>query len=500
MLAKLQVHYKVKGRSSRLCHENDYAGLNNNQIQHAVYSSTGVLVMCFRICSTLSALARWLIATSVMFSGLGGAAFAEDDVEVQMATLRSTIEVLEQGGDTWHPQIAETILSLAGHMQAIDEHEEALALLERAVHLSRINNGLFSVQQLPGLRMQVDSHMALDQWSEADGLQQYAFYVHTRSFGDHDLALLPAIEAYAAWSLQTFAQRRGDYPAARLIDAYQLYSVAISILDKHPEAADRQRREEYLQQLVYVSWLMSRTGVQTRPEASMNEARKVDDGWADRMTEGRYRVRNNPFLQGQAALQEIIDMRAAEVAAAAPGSDARSQALRQQAEAILDLGDWNLLFERRQGSNAVYQQAWNLLAQEDDALRSALFERIVVLPRFDPMVPLRPARRRAADDSGTATALADAGDGDASSPQTPARGTRSPYVVMSFDLNQFGRARNVEVLESWPADDTQMERRLQTALRESRMRPRIGERGALASEGLTYRFPYEIERRTTVAQ
>jgi tetratricopeptide (TPR) repeat protein len=106
-------------------------------------------------------------------------ASTEDDASLQVDALRSAIEVLEKGGDSWHPEIAEVILSLAGHFQATGDHEEALALLERAVHLSRINHGLFSLQQVPGLRMQVDSHLAMNQWDEADGLNNIRFSCKT---------------------------------------------------------------------------------------------------------------------------------------------------------------------------------------------------------------------------------------------------------------------------------------------------------------------------------
>lgn len=417
----------------------------------------------------------------------------ENDAALQAAALRSTIEVLEQGGDSWHPEIAEVILSLAGHVQSMGDHEEALALLERAVHLSRINHGLFSLQQVPGLRMQVDSHLAMNQWDEADGLQHYAFFVQSRSMGDNNPEMIPALEAFAEWSIEAFVGRRGDFPAVRLVDAYHLYSVALSIMDKNPEVDDIEKRQAYLQQLASLAWLMSRTGIQTRPESQFNDYRRVDDGWVDRVTEGRYRFRNNAFIQGESALRQIAELHRRGVETAVD-EQSRRRSLRRQAESMLDVGDWHLLFERRQASNAVYQQAWTLLAEEDEAMRSAVFERVVLLPRFDPRFQLGPRRRPV---SSTATALA--GDNE-DSEDVPAENRAVPYVVMAFDINQYGRARNVQVVESWPEDDTEMQRRLSTALRESRLRPAIRNGGPAISEGLVYRFPYAIERQVSVAQ
>lgn len=406
----------------------------------------------------------------------------DEDTLVQMEVLRTTIEGLEQGGNTWHPEIAETILSLAGHVQATGDHDAALALLERAVHLSRVNHGLFSLQQVRGLRMQVDSHLAMNQWDEADGLQQYAFFVQNRAMGDDNPEMIPALEAFAEWSIQAFASRRGDFPAARLIDAYHLYSVALSIMDDNPEIEDSSRREVYLQKLACLAWLMSRTGIQTRAESQFSEYRRVDDAWVDRLTQGRYRYRNNAFAQGESALRQVANMHAENVTTATD-EQSRRRSLRRQAESMLDVGDWHLLFERRQASTAVYQQAWSLLEEEDEAMRQAVFERVIVLPRFEPMFQLRP-RRRSGNSSVTALA------GNEGSDVVPAESTRTPYVVMAFDINQFGRARNVQIVESWPEDDADMQRRLSTALRESRLRPTIRGGGPVMAEGLLYRFPY----------
>ncbi len=415
--------------------------------------------------------------------------------------LRESIEALEGSGNTWHPDIAESTLSLARHAQEAGDHVEAIALLERAVHVSRVNHGLFSLQQVNALEMQIDSHLALGQWPEADGLQQYLFYVHSRAMADDDPALIPALEAYAQWNIEAFRRRLGEFPATRLIDAYHLTSVALSIVDRDPALAE-QSREIMLERLAYLAWMMARTGAQDRQEAQYTNIRLVDDNWVDHVTDRRYRRYNNPFLQGEYALEQIVEMRAARLAAveaAGVTGEQRDRLLVAHTNAILDLADWFLLFERRNASADVYESAWLTMQDETDALQELVFDRIVMLPRFettrqptgDP-VPTRDMQATAGSISGSPVTTG-AGAPETAKAADSEETSTVPYVVMEFDINQYGRAVNVDILESWPEDDVGMHRRLIGALRDSRMRPIIRDGNASRVEDLVYRFPYEIE-------
>ncbi|MEX0738301.1 MAG: tetratricopeptide repeat protein [Pseudohongiella sp.] len=465
--------------------------------------------MCFRSIAelpsgkiTINPLPTFALAISLCWAtGQVAADAAGPDqarvAELAIPALRESIQALEGRGDTWHPQIAESVLSLARHVQEAGDHPEAIALLERAVHVSRVNHGLFSLEQVSALEMQIDSHLALDQWAEADGLRQYLFYVHSRALDDNDPALIPALEAYAQWNIRAFWQRLGELPASRLVDAYHLYSVALSIIDQDAELTE-QSREDMLERLAYLAWLMARTDAQGRQHAQHTNIRLVDDNWVDQVTGRRYRNHNNPFLQGEYALDQIVEMRAQRLAAAdAAGvtDEARDDLLVAHTNAILDLADWYLLFERRNASIDVYERAWASLQDEDKALRDRVFDRVVMLPRFettrqpdaDP-VPYREPVTTVADVPPVGTASVD----------EDAPGV--PYVVMEFDINQYGRAINVDIVDSWPKEDFGMQRRLIGALRDSRMRPIMRDGSASRVEDLVYRFPYEIESTSSEAQ
>jgi hypothetical protein len=408
--------------------------------------------------------------------------------QTEQERLKQTVQALEATGDTWHPMIAESMISLARLQQAEDNHTEALATLERAVHISRVNHGLFSLQQGPAIKMQVESHLALGEWEEADSLEQYHFYIHSRSLGEGNAELIPALLSYAEWHVEAFADRRGELPATRLIDAYRLYSAVMSLIDAQPEP-ERYPRERYLHRLAYLSWLMQRTGVQSRPETLYAKTRQVDDNWADRMTDGQYRLHNNPFLQGEYVLEQIIAMRQRRVEESAPGSSIQREMKKLHAEAVLDMADWNLLFDRRQRAESVYKQAWSLVANEDEALKKDVFDRVVLIPSFENfMQPERTTELTEGGSPAMATAF---------SSTRPVRNEsrRSwPWVTMRFDLTRNGRVTNVEVLESSTEINENVRRNMVMALRGSLLRPTLREGTPDITRGLVYRFPYDPSR------
>tara|TARA_R100000306_G_scaffold25596_2_gene29448 strand:- start:800021 stop:801424 length:1404 start_codon:yes stop_codon:yes gene_type:complete len=463
------------------------------------YGSKGVLLVALGIC-------------------MPGLAVAQDEVDAGLTLvsdheqLMARVEQLQQEvssrelpGNSWNADVAEALITLGQALQEANDHQTALEHLERSVHINRINHGLFSLQQVPALTLQIISHEALGQWDDADGLRQYVFYVQSKSHINNNPELIPALVDYANWHLDAFADRRGTEPTTRLLDAYQLYAVALSTIEKQPNP-EAYPKEEYLQQLAFISWLMHQTRTLSRMELLYHEERKVDDNWADLRTDKQYHGRNNAYLRGELALKQIIDIKAAHLAEADPGSAVHDELLKQYVESMLDLADWNLLFERRNGASRQYEAAWDALAGTNPELVSEVFDRVVLLPRFEPRVGPSQSQPQQATSS-----VAAATSSYASTSFAPtyndmvedriARQDEFGYVTIEFDINRFGRATNISLLEADASDvDDEVSRRMVNALRYSKLRPRIRDGKAISVEGLVYRFPYEIESHEPAAQ
>jgi len=134
------------------------------------------------------------------------------------------------------------------------------------------------------------------------------------------------------------------------------------------------------------------------------------------------------------------------------------------AQTLRDIGDWNVAFSKVGPFDVEYRRAWNLLANTENSeeLRKAWF--------YDPdyVLFVSPSRR------GVSTF------------QEP--DMEPGHVLVTFDINELGRANNVNVLEAIPLklkNETVV-----SSIRRSRFRPRFVDGEAVPATGLARRFVY----------
>ena len=134
------------------------------------------------------------------------------------------------------------------------------------------------------------------------------------------------------------------------------------------------------------------------------------------------------------------------------------------AQTLRDIGDWNIAFSKVGPFDEEYRRAWNLLAniENGEELRRAWF--------YDPNYVLfvSPSRR------------------GVSNFQEP--DTEPGHVLVTFDVDERGRANNVSVLEAIPSglkNETVV-----TSIRRSRFRPRFVDGETVPATGLARRFVY----------
>ena len=141
-----------------------------------------------------------------------------------------------------------------------------------------------------------------------------------------------------------------------------------------------------------------------------------------------------------------------------------------RARAIAELGDWYLLRDRRQAATRTYEEAYEQLLNVENSteLLSQVFGEIVFLPTFTAFDEQRKEAYGIGPDSGA----------------------RMGYVDLAFDVNQYGRLSNFEVLAIQPEDMTRADIQVISSMRSKLVRPRIGENGAQSSELERYRFNF----------
>lgn len=376
-------------------------------------------------------------------------------LEQSIAEYERSIEQLMSDFGVYDDRLSEQLLGMGLALRSQGNHDQAIESFERSLHVSKVNAGLHNLQQIPLLELLIESNTAIENWERVDGYHHYMYWVHLRSYGADDPRLIPILERMGRWQLQASGLETGVAPITHLYEAAGAYARAVEIGEKAYGANDP-RLLDALYGLALTSYYLavaaqsvdvSRSG---GPERSFR--RRNEQGFA------RQDLLMRGYREGKNALNQMGQIHASN---ADTPPEARGLALTL-------LADWYLLFGRRQSARQAYQDAFNALMASGIAADrvTQFFSQPKALPTL--RVPAQP------------TAVSEKIE-----PQEPAT-----FAVASFDVTSSGRARNIQIIESQPLDDTSLRRRVRRAIRAMRFRPRM--ENGMAVESKTVKLRYVI--------
>ncbi len=385
----------------------------------------------------------------------------EQDPEYQahvanLSNYTESVEEKEFNGGAWHPGLVEDLTALGQLQQDLGNHLEAVDLFERAMHVSRINAGLHSLDQIPAVEMMIDSYRSLADWQHVDLYENYLYYIQQREFGSNDPRLIPVLDQLGRWNIEAFTIGHGDPLGLRLSTAQVLFSAALRMVGIHFDKDDR---------VVSFSRNLARTAYLDKqyPEyvtaLDRPEYRSAQEQMRDLYNERRSGTPRG-YRVGANALQEVATYYAEN------GDDPYLLA-----EAIADMADWELLFERRQTAMEMYARAWDVLAEQDNSeeLLQRLFGQVIPVPAFAELP--------------TNLLM-----GSASSQDRP--GLQYDYADVVIGVTQYGAPRDITIISEETEENSRQLNQLRRAIRSKIFRPMIVDGQAQDSEGHHFRYRY----------
>ena len=253
-----------------------------------------------------------------------------------LGVYRSYIESMETNGGAFAPGLMEQLLGLGLNLQALDRHAEAAKVLKRGVHVSRVQSGLYAADQIPLLRAEIRSLIALGRFDEVDEHQRYLARVESEALTGTP-ASIAALINQGEWAEQAWDLRLGDQEAhpehlARSWDYYRLaYNQSTQLYGE--------RSLELLKPLEGMLRLQYRFAGLQRENASNSRF----DGSSYRQTSAL----GGAYRRGEAVLSTIFGLKLVN------GSSAG-----EQARDLTRLGDWARWMGRRSDSRSYYDKAW----------------------------------------------------------------------------------------------------------------------------------------------
>jgi hypothetical protein len=402
--------------------------------------------------------------------------------------LRQVQETLSREGPN-SLALLDPLMALGVLYEASDDHVLALATLERAVHIVRVNSGLHSLEQVPLVLRLIGIEEALGNAAGAwDREQSLLTLVRRhlddlrvvpvlRDIADKQMSVLAAVLAgkhppqvvlgcfYQEWPVldggSCNAGTRKTVVQGMLGEAQRNYADAIGVMLHNGLFDSDELRELELKILRGVDLLRARNNSNPIPMVPAYVGVANLEPWRSRMApvlaladwdlpaaprQGRQNAANShfvirhvemmdPYQRGRQSLQRLY----------AYGT-ASSSPPRAQADAVVQLADWDLLHSHNGQAVGAYAAAYAMLEEAGDAEASIaqLFAPSlpVVLPAFQPN-PLAPNEAR------------------------PATG----HIDVAFEITQYGRARGVEIRDAANAGGEALDR-LISLVKSNRFRPR----------------------------
>ncbi|MEJ8566373.1 hypothetical protein [Elongatibacter sediminis] len=419
----------------------------------------------------------------------------------------SQVRALEARGGYYDADLAETLVGLGLARLSLHDYDGAERAFRRALHTTRVNHGLYSVEQLPIVERLLDVNTRTRDYRDLNQNYHFLFWLTKRIYGDDDPRLLPELDRMGRWHLAAYATNADDTPMSHLFAAQDLYGNAISVIEANFDENDPQLVNA-LYAIVVTKYQMAAevSRIQFEGDVLAADSDTLDARASRVYRDGAYREKLmfDCFADGKEAMDRIAAIHA--------GNDmlpAESHAM-----ALVHLGDWNLLFNKWNSAHDAYSEAYALLADEGRSpeVINGFFE----APRALPAIGLPEDQlREFLAGSGPAEPRADAPDaeeGAAAAPVPPAQDTppdtadavegwdpqdtlafaeRGPlpeveseiFVTVGFDVSRTGKPTNIEILDS-NTEDKSLWRKARKSMTTRRFRPRIENGEAVDAAGV----------------
>ena len=253
-----------------------------------------------------------------------------------LGVYRSYIESMETNGGAFAPGLTEQLLGLGLNLQALDRHAEAAKVLKRGVHVSRVQSGLYAADQIPLLRAEIRSLVALGMFEDVDEHQRYLARVESEALTGTPASIAALIDQ-GEWAEQAWDLRLGDQEAQpeHLARSWEYYRLAYN----QSTQLYGERSMELLKPLEGMLRLQYRFADLQRENAS----NRPSDGTSYRQTSAL----GGAYRRGEALLSTIFGLKLVN------GSSAG-----EQARDLTRLGDWARWMGRRSDSRSYYDKAW----------------------------------------------------------------------------------------------------------------------------------------------
>lgn len=347
-----------------------------------------------------------------------------------IAMVEATIEAIERRASRYADELVRPLTLLGDALIGVGASEGAFGAYDRALHIARVNRGLHHPSQVAVVYRQARLLADNGDFAAANRRHEYAYSILLRSYGGDNPALLPGMFALADWYMAGY----------NIFSARALYEHAAAVAESNL-AADHPALIRALRSVAATYRSERFPPFYTRRKDTSAATLGSYAGFRYRTTD---RTSVNSFAKGERALIKVINI--VQARDGADGGRDGEPGGEELARAMLELGDWFLMFDKQARALSLYRRVWELLERNPTLLAqtfaapSALY-----LP-----LPKPPKGRRSA-------------------PQPANDGAHNGVVELSVDINERGVVSRIDTIRSEPPD--LMDFKVRRSVKQARYRP-----------------------------
>ncbi|MFQ3364693.1 MAG: hypothetical protein ACI883_001671 [Candidatus Azotimanducaceae bacterium] len=268
---------------------------------------------------------------------------SQDEINEAKLALKQIILDIEASSGRYAPELIQPLSILGKAQMASADYMPAVETFDRAIHLTRTNFGLFDANQTALVYLQADAYIAMNDLRNAQQREEYAFQVLSKRASRKNLLI--GMLRLGEFHLVTY-----NFLAART-----LFRQGYEVLQANG-FSDSDSAIPFLKGTAN-SYQMERF-----PPLYFQERRVQELGQKPTNTQnldyGYEYLSINDFPAGERALQKAVKIR--QSALIFRDDNPNSEVLQYNQglvnQALLDLGDWHLLFGNQKKAHTLYRE------------------------------------------------------------------------------------------------------------------------------------------------
>ena len=182
-----------------------------------------------------------LLATLLAVLGFSLLPSAVHAQELSIAATSDLVPALDSGSLTtraldsefgaYDRRQVEQLEDLGRLSQSAGEFHQASMLFKQALHVARVNNGLYHESQIPIIDRIIDAEIALRDWESVDNLYAYQAHLYQRLYDMDDPRLEAGLRKVSAWHVNALNVNLDGKRVEHLRKANKLFKLRMQIAE-----------------------------------------------------------------------------------------------------------------------------------------------------------------------------------------------------------------------------------------------------------------------------